>query len=54
MQKKTQTAIFAHAEKDYPREACGLICRNGRTEKYFPCRNQSTEPRDNFILHPED
>ncbi|PHZ28081.1 peptidase P60 [Yersinia bercovieri] len=54
MQKKTQAAIFAHIEKDYPREACGLICRKGRTEKYFPCRNQAIEPNNNFILHPED
>lgn len=54
MQDKTQADIFAHAENDYPRESCGVVCRQGKNEQYFPCRNQAEKAEDSFILHPED
>lgn len=45
--------ICAHAARDYPREACGLvIVVKGRT-RYRPCRNLA-EKDGEFVLHPED
>lgn len=45
--------IAAHAAKDYPREACGLIVMIGGTLRYIPCRNIA-EGNELFILHPDD
>lgn len=28
MRKNIQAAIFAHAEREYPRECCGVIAQN--------------------------
>lgn len=48
-----QQLAIDHAERDKPREACGLlVVVNGR-ERYFPCRNISSEP-DTFVIHPDD
>lgn len=45
--------IRAHAERDYPRESCGLvIVRKGR-RRYIPCRNIA-EKNEHFVIHPED
>jgi len=47
-------AIFAHAKQDYPSECCGVIIQDSTREFYFPCRNLSTTPTDQFILNPKD
>lgn len=53
MNKSIVKAMKAHAEADYPREACGVIVKAGRRERYIPCRNKA--PGNNhFIMHPED
>lgn len=45
--------IRAHAERDYPREACGVVVvRRGR-RKYIACRNIA-EKNEHFVIHPED
>ena len=49
--------VFAHAQAEYPREACGLICENKRgAVVYQRCRNVAPDDaaRDRFHIHPED
>ncbi len=54
MRKNIQAAIFAHAEREYPRECCGVIAQKSRVVKYFPCRNIAETPEEHFVLSPED
>lgn len=45
--------IRAHAERDYPRESCGLVVvRKGR-KRYMPVRNIA-EKNEHFVMHPQD
>jgi proteasome lid subunit RPN8/RPN11 len=46
-------AIKAHAEKEQPRECCGLLVEMSDGWDYWPCRNLSPLPNQ-FHLHPED
>lgn len=51
--KTSEAAIRSHAEKEFPRECCGvLIIRHGR-EKYIPCNNILPGNLD-FAIDPED
>ena len=54
MQDKTTAAIMAHAEAEFPRECCGVVAQKSRVEKYFPCRNITALPEEQFELSPED
>lgn len=45
--------IRAHAERDFPREACGLVAVVKGRQRYVPCRNLAEKTGD-FVLHPED
>lgn len=54
MQKRTQREAEKHAIAQFPHEACGVIVRVKRTERYFPCRNTATNPGDCFVMHPDD
>lgn len=46
--------IREHAQKEYPRECCGVvIVKKGKAE-YVPCRNIATTANEHFILSPED
>jgi len=46
-------AIRAHAERDYPRESCGLVVvRKGRM-CYMPVRNVA-DRNEHFVMHPQD
>ena len=48
------TAIRAHAERDFPKEACGtVIVRRGK-QVYVPCANLAASPAEHFVLSPED
>lgn len=53
MNKSTVRAIKAHAEAEYPNEACGLIVKAGRREVYRPCRNMGGKA-NHFVMDPED
>lgn len=53
MNKKIKEEIAAHAAKEYPREACGLLVRIGDVLRYIACRNIA-EGKDNFIIDPKD
>ncbi|WP_413544680.1 C40 family peptidase [Candidatus Symbiopectobacterium sp. NZEC135] len=48
------SAILAHAEQEYPREACGVVVHNQQRQRYVPCRNLAQAPQDHFIISPED
>lgn len=49
-------AVMAHAQAEYPREACGLLVRVKRRVVYRPCRNAAplSQVKDRFQVHPED
>lgn len=54
MNDDTRSAILAHAQAEYPRECCGVIAVVHGKERYFPCRNISDNPNDEFTIHPSD
>lgn len=43
----------AHAEKEFPREACGLVIIFKGKQQYRACRNIAVGT-DQFAMHPED
>lgn len=53
LDNRIEAAIFQHAEREYPREACGLVVNVEGQAQFLPCRNQATGT-DHFVLHPED
>ncbi|MCW7549193.1 C40 family peptidase [Photorhabdus sp. APURE] len=54
MRDSTLQAIMTHAKSEYPKECCGVIAQKSRVEKYFPCRNLATDPKEQFHLDPVD
>jgi len=54
MDSRTEKEFRAHAEREYPREACGLVLVVKGREVYFPCRNIARSPEDHFVMSPED
>lgn len=53
MTPETIEAIHRHAEKDFPRESCGLLVIVRGREKYVPCRNLAGNT-DHFVMASED
>lgn len=53
MNSNTLAQIRQHAEEEYPRECCGLICVVKGKEKYFKCKNIAVNDY-NFIMDPKD
>lgn len=54
MSPETRAAIEAHALRDFPREACGLVIIEDGADVYVPCRNIAMTPSEHFIIHPDD
>ncbi|RLK45941.1 C40 family peptidase [Cupriavidus plantarum] len=53
MDRQILQAMREHAQRDYPREACGLVVVVDGRGKYVPCRN-AAEGSEHFILPAED
>ena len=43
-----------HAQREDPKESCGLLLNVKGKEKYYPCRNLSITDNQCFIIDPED
>ncbi len=54
MQESTLNEIRAHAQRDYPREACGVVIVERGRERYIPCRNTATTAAEHFRLPADD
>ncbi|MNR87508.1 NlpC/P60 family protein [compost metagenome] len=46
--------IRRHAAKEYPRECCGVVVSIEGSPQYFPCKNISEDPTEEFQMSPED
>jgi proteasome lid subunit RPN8/RPN11 len=53
MQPETIEAINAHAQRDFPRECCGLVVVVKGRERYIACTN-SAQGTEHFILPAEE
>lgn len=53
MNSETRREAFEHAQKEFPRESCGLVVIASGLELYIPCRNLAERLSD-FIMDPED
>lgn len=53
MEESTIAAINAHAERDYPRESCGLVVIAKGRERYIPCAN-TAQGTEHFVLPAEE
>jgi proteasome lid subunit RPN8/RPN11 len=45
--------MLAHAERDYPRESCGVVCVVKGRRRYLACRNIA-ERNEHFVIDPVD
>ena len=52
--KTWQPAALAHAEREYPREACGLVVRKDGKDSYWPCTNVAETAEDQFEISAQD
>ena len=43
-----------HAQREDPKESCGLLLNVKGKERYYPCRNLSLTDNQCFIIDPED
>ncbi len=44
----TLNDIYNHIDKEYPKEACGLIVLKGDEEFWVPCKNNASNPEEEF------
>lgn len=54
MNKTILKQVQAHAAAELPREACGVVIREGGRRVYVPCRNDAQTPSEHFIINPQD
>jgi proteasome lid subunit RPN8/RPN11 len=53
LSEAVKSAIVDHANRELPKECCGVVIIRKGKQVYFPCQNQAIGS-DNFILSPED
>ena len=49
-----EAKALVHAKEQDPKEACGLLVVVKGKETYFACKNIAEDPKDMFIIDPED
>lgn len=54
MQDHTKKAIIEHAEREAPRECCGVIIVRRGKEVYIPCKNIAPPQDNHFIMDGSD
>ena len=54
MRYETRMQALAHAKRESPKEACGLIYVHNGKEKYLECSNLAEVPTESFVLDPDD
>lgn len=54
MTPENEAAAIAHAQAEFPREACGLVVIVKGKEKFWPCANISDYGNDQFVMSPDD
>jgi proteasome lid subunit RPN8/RPN11 len=47
-------AIREHAEKDFPKEACGVVIVRRGKQVYVPCANCAIDPGEHFLIAPAE
>ena len=47
-------AIRAHAQRDFPKEACGVVIIRRGKQVYVPCANLAPSPAEHFLISPDD
>lgn len=54
--KTLQAKILEHAEREYPKECCGLIVKTDKKKVYIECENKAEESaqKDEFVISSED
>lgn len=52
--QKLLAEIRAHAEKEYPAEACGVLISTDAGRVYVPCGNKAKTARENFQIDEHD
>lgn len=50
MKKKTQQDFRFHAQREYPKECCGVVAIINGKERYFPCTNKAIKSTEHFVL----
>ena len=49
-----EAKAIVHAKEQDPKQACGLLVVVKGKETYFACKNIAEDPKDMFIIDPED
>ncbi len=52
--EKIKSEALAHAKKELPYESVGIVYRVKDDEIYYPCKNESENPKYSFTLSPSD
>lgn len=54
MDDAARLAAIAHAQAEWPKEACGIFVTDGDLLRYQPCQNRAYFPNDEFHIVPGD